>query len=442
MKNKMRTSMKNRYKHTGTLLALTIALASTSLHGQTPSGALDPSFGTGGKVTTDFGGTIDYVRAVVVQPDGKLVAAGQSNVHGRTDFALARFFTNGTLDPSFGTGGKVVTDFAGSDDGVMGVALQADGKIVAGGWAVVNNVSSSLTSVGRSNFALARYNSNGTLDTTFGTGGKITTAVGNYHAQGVAVGIEPDGKIVLAGSAIGADFGWDFAVARYNSNGTLDSSFGTNGTVTTFFGTDPFFSYAFAGSLAIQRDGKIIVAGFAQFDNYEFALARYNSDGTLDPTFGKGGRVDTAFSDYDGAFAVTLQPDGKIVAAGWSNFDFGLVRYNSDGTLDGSFGAGGNVITDFAGTRDLAFAVAVRPDGKIVAAGQTQVGYTYDIAVARYNSNGTLDPSFATGGKATTDFAGMTDQAFSVTIQPDGKAVAAGDATVNGNTKFALARYQ
>ena len=425
--------MNNRLKHTGALLSLATVLASTSLYGQTPSG-LDAGFGAGGKVITEFGGTTsgDWASGVAVQPDGKVVAAGQTNVNGPTDFALARYYPNGTLDPSFGTGGKVITDFAGSNDGARSVAMQPDGKIVAGGWTVAN---------GLIDFALARYNSDGTLDPSFGMGGKVITGFG-VTAQGFATAVGLDGKIVVAGYA-NIDWGYQFALARYNSDGTLDASFGTGGKVTTPFG-DPGDSSAIAWSIAIQRDGKIVTAGA---DNSGLALARYNSDGTLDAGFGMGGRV-TAYS-LNRTFAVALQPDGRIVAAGQANYsDFGLVRYNSNGSLDFSFGAGGRVTTDFAGSRDLAFAVAVRTDGKIVAAGQSFVSSSSpfapnsDFALARYNSDGSLDPSFGTGGKATTEFAGLADQAMSVAIQPDGKAVAAGSANVNGNSKFGLARYQ
>src|SRR5262249_11173817 len=232
--------MENRLKN-GALLALAIALASTSLYGQSPIAGLDASFGAGGKVITEFGGTGagDWASSVVVQPDGKLVAAGQTNVHGPTDFALARYYPNGTLDPSFGTGGKVIMDFAGSDDGARAVALQLDGKIVAGGWSVANGLVS---------FALARYNSNGTLDTSCGTGGKVITGFG-VTAQGFATAVGPDGKIVVAGYA-NIDWGSQFALARYNSDGTLDTSFGTGGKVTTTFG-DPGDSSAVAWSIGI-----------------------------------------------------------------------------------------------------------------------------------------------------------------------------------------------
>jgi uncharacterized delta-60 repeat protein len=415
------------------LLALSLVLTPKFISAQTLQGTLDPSFGTGGRVTTFFGGdglNGDDGYSIVVQTDGKLVVAGiTTNLDDTTDFGLARYNSNGTLDGTFGTGGKVKTTFA-DFDGVRALALQSDGKIVAAGYTLVNFLP---------NFALARYNSNGTLDATFGVGGKLITQLGG-PAQVFGVAIQSDGKIVAAGFAhINGNF--DFALARYNSNGTLDTTFGTGGKKTTAFGVP---SIAQGNSVTIQRDGKIVVAGLTVVNNLaNFALARYNSNGTLDTTFGSGGKAVTDFGADDRAFSVALQADGKIVAAGMTGADFALARYNANGTLDLTFGSDGKVITDFAGANDIALGVAIRSDGKIVAVGRTFVSARTAFAVARYNSNGTLDPGFGSGGKTSTSFVGsLGDQAFSVAIQPDGKAVVAGSAVVNLNTQFALARYQ
>jgi len=216
----------------------------------------------------------------------------------------------------------------------------------------------------------------------------VTTDFGGSD-YGFSVALQPDGKIVVAGYA-----GGDFALARYNSDGALDTSFGSGGKVTTDFGG----SYHPDGfSVALQPDGKIVVAGYAGGD---FALARYNSDGALDTSFGSGGKVTTDFGGSDAGYSVALQPDGKIVVAGYAGLDFALARYNSDGALDTSFGTGGKVTTDFSGGRDVGYSVALQPDGKIVVAGYAGV----DFALARYNSDGALDTSFGSGGKVTTDF--------------------------------------
>src|SRR5262245_24661714 len=212
----------------------------------------------------------------------------------------------------------------------------------------------------------------GALDPTFGTGGKVTTDLqGSSQDDGQAVAVQADGKIVVAGSFQGIDF----AVVRYNADGTLDATFGTGGKVITNFG--PGFTTDAAQDLAIQSDGKIVVVGSSTNSvGTDFAVARYNADGTLDASFGTGGLVTTNFggTSLDAAQGVAIQADGKIVVTGSSNSaspqdDFAVVRYNADGSLDTGFGTGGKVTTDFAGSIDDAFAVALQADGKIVAAG-------------------------------------------------------------------------
>jgi len=399
------------------LLAFQLVAASSA---QAAPGDLDTSFGTGGKVTTDFGNG-DVAHAVVLQPDGKIVAAGRSV----RDFALARYQPDGTLDTTFSTDGKVTTDIAGGDDVALAVALQPDGKIVAAG---------SASTGATEDFALARYNPDGTLDTTFSTDGKVTTdfAGGNDVARDVA--LQPDGKIVAAGAS-----GSDFALARYNPDGTLDTTFSTDGKVTTDFagGHDE------ANAMALQPNGKIVAAGFADTrETFDFALARYKRRGTLDPSFSKDGKVTTDIAGSDDfASGVAFAPDGKIVAAGntiAATLDFAVARYKRHGTLDPSFSTDGKVTTDFASGNDFNFAVVVQPDGKIVAAGiATTPGD--DFGLVRYNPDGTLDLTFGGDGKVTTDIAG-DDQASDLALQPDGKIVVAGIAF--GFTEdFALARY-
>jgi uncharacterized delta-60 repeat protein len=386
------------------------------------AGDLDPTFGTGGKVTTDFIEGVDYAFAVAIQGDGNIVVAGVAN----SDFALARYNPDGALDPTFGTAGKVTTDFEGVDFAVAtAVAIQGDGKIVAAGYLGASNY----------DFALARYNPDGTLDPTFGTGGEVTTDFFGGFDEAWAVAIQGEGHIVVAGYTYeGSNF--DFALARYKPDGTLDPMFGTGGKVTTdFFGGD---DYAFA--VAIQGDGNIVAAGVA---NGDFALAGYNPDGALDPTFGTAGKVTTDFfGSEDDAHAVGIQGDGRIVAVGLAvNGDsgFGLARYKPDGTLDPTFGTGGKVITFFGG-QDFATSVAIQQDGDIVAAGSDTSEH---FALARYNPDGTLDPTFGTGGKVTTDFFGDYNVADAVAIQGDGKIVAAGISCCGpGIYDFALARYE
>jgi uncharacterized delta-60 repeat protein len=401
------------------------------------NGPLDPSFGTSGIVATDFAGTGASAAALAVQPDGKLVLAGAAGFNSSPTFALARYNTNGTLDASFGTGGKVTTDVGGRFESARAVAVQGDGKIVVAG-GTVNGFFN--------DFAVVRYNSNGTLDTSFGSGGEVLTDFG-VSAQACCIAAQPDGKIVVAGFA-NIDGGYNFELVRYNSDGTLDGTFGTGGKVTTDFGLlDQGFSYAQADSLALQQDGKIVLSGQAFIGGaYNFALARYNSNGTLDTGFGTGGKVTTIFatrnnSDNAEAYSVAVQPDGKIVAAGLAGPDIALARYNSNGTLDTSFGAGGKVTTDIAGSYDLADSVVVQQDGKIVAAGRTFINGNFHSVMVRYKSDGTLDTTFGTGGKVTNIFGVENEGVSSIALQPGGKVAAAGGATINGVTDFALARF-
>jgi uncharacterized delta-60 repeat protein len=290
------------------------------------------------------------------------------------------------------------------------------------------------------NFALARYNPDGTLDPTFDGDGTVTTVFGPGTDAAVAVVLQPDGKIIAAGyTTIGGIF--DFALARYNPDGALDSTFGVDGKVTTNFGGQD-------GALAVvlQPDGKIIAAGFGGTD--DFALARYNPDGTLDTTFDTDGKVTTDFGPADSApSALVLQPDGKIIAAGEARisgaFDFALARYNHDGSLDLTFDTDGKVTTNFGSGHDRGSDALLQPGGKIVVSGFAAVGSTFAFGLARYNSDGSLDPTFDTDGKVTTTFGSSESSAAAIVLQPDGRIVAAGNAVRSTGTirDFALARY-
>jgi uncharacterized delta-60 repeat protein len=398
------------------LLCLFVALGGPAVALAAP-GDLDPTFGNGGIVITSFGGS-DVASAVVVQPDGKLVVAGRTNIAGNTVFALARYNANGGLDPTFGTGGLVTTDF-GSTDQAFAVALQGDGKIVTAGRR-------------GSDVIVARHNADGSLDTVFGSNGRVITNFGATE-QALALVLQPDGKIVVAGrtNKPAPNGNFDFALARYESGGAVDNTFGTLGLVTTDFGGSVDRAFA----MALQPDGKLVVAGDSDAN---FALARYNSNGSLDPGFGAGGKVITTFGGIDQASAVTLQPDGKIVVAGQTDtgvsIDFALARYMPDGSLDGAFGSGGRVTTNFTGTSDdLGSAVALQSDGKIVVGGASNGNF----ALARYTPGGILDTAFGTAGTVTTNLGGE-DALHALALQPDGAIVAVGESA----DRFALARYQ
>src|SRR5438552_9498231 len=300
-------------------------------------------------------------------------------------------------------------------------------------------------------FALARYNADGSLDLTFGSAGRVVTDFGGDDTA-FALAVQSDGKIVVAGVSTGG-VSMDFALARYDSDGTLDGTFGSGGQVVTDLGGQ---DEAFA--LVVQPDGALVAAGVSTAaGSLDFALARYNTDGTPDATFGNAGQVVTDFgpafvgsdpsncalpiADFHGAdvaFALALQPDGKLVAAGVSTGDFALARYNADGSLDTTFGTCGRVITDFAGDDAAASALVVQPDGKLVAAGRSSLGNHPSFSLARYSSDGTLDPIFGAGGRVVTEV-GSDAEAFALVLQPDdGHLLVAGAA----GGDFALARYE
>ncbi len=388
-----------------------------------PSG-LDPSFGTSGKASSDaFGGDRS---AMALQADGKVVMVGGTF----TDFVLARFNANGTLDTSFDADGKVTTDMvANEQEEALGVAIQADGKIVVVGY------TGTAGSGGPANFAIARYNADGSLDATFGSGGKVVSGVpGNAHA----VAIQPDGRIVVAGDVSisnGADFA-NFAVARYNVNGTLDPSFGSAGQLTTDFGGGTNT----ARNIVLQANGAMVVSGepFGTFTGSDHTdVVRYDPTGNPDPSFGTGGKV--TLNNARVGEGLALQGDGKLVLAGTLDVtvppvfpgtvtEFALMRLNADGSPDAAFGTVSTAISD--GERDSAKAVALQSDGKIVLAGQSS-NSNADFAVARYNTDGTVDTTFGNDGTLTIDFFGFTDIAESVLVQPDGRIVLGGLARDN-----------
>jgi uncharacterized delta-60 repeat protein len=389
-----------------------------------------PRFSSSFKVfaTTDFGGTDDG-RALAIQADGKFVVAGSGN----GDFALARYNTDGSLDTNFDGDGKVTTDFTGFQDTINAMVLQTNGKILVAG--------SSVNGFYR-DFALARYNADGSLDTSFDGDGKLTTDFSGDNDSINSLVVQADGKILAAGKSFSNSIfgGYDnFALARYNTDGSLDVSFSGDGKLTTQFSFN-----ASINSVNLQSDGKILVTGDsnAGANTYsDFALARYNADGSLDTSFGGSGKLTTSLSAYhDGINATTLLAGGKILVAGYSNnySTFALVRYNSNGSLDTSFNGSGTVTTDFSGFQDIVNSITVQADGKILVAGWSYTTATgADFALARYNTDGSLDTSFDGDGKLTTDLSGKNDYGNSVAVQANGQIVVAG----NSDGNFALTLY-
>ncbi|MGH3024325.1 MAG: delta-60 repeat domain-containing protein [Gaiellaceae bacterium] len=408
-------------------------------------GDLDRRFGDNGTVRTNLSSRSDWAHGMAVQPNGRIVVVGGTQGRGSDGrFAVLRYNPGGRLDRTFSGDGVARVNFADDWDSAEDVAIQADGKIVVVGSTVGVDTS----------FAVVRFDPDGTLDTTFGDNGKVTTDFlppGNpgdvEEAYARSVAIQDDGKIVVAGSTEYPFEGdsQDFALARYNPDGTLDSSFDGDGKVTTNVSDNVDNDYA--ADVAIQADGKIVAAGGARpgfSGSPMFGVARYNADGTLDSTFDGDGKVITAFVNASPAAAVALQTDGKIVVAGRTGSKggrFALIRYETDGAVDATFGGDGRTAKDFTASRDRATDVVIQPSGKILAVGIAGRGDAR-FALARFYPDGGHDTDFGHNGKVMTNFSAREDSAEAVAIQSPARVVVAGQADRGRDSWIALARYR
>ncbi len=392
-----------------------------------PNGLLDSTFGTAGKVTTDFGSTSDYGYAVVIQENGKIVVAGYAYDGISFGIALARYNSDGSLDPTLDGDGRVIISFANTP---ISAALQTDGKIVVTGL-YFNGTNW--------DFGMARFNSDGSLDGTFGSGGLAFTDFGNDETPN-SVAIQPDKKIVVAGQAFNGT-SYDFEIARYNLDGSPDLNFGSNGKVRTDISEN---SYDNGLSIVIQPDAKIVIAGFSEnLGLRDFTVVRYNSDGTADNSFGANAIAQAGFQDAE-AYTVSLQADGKILMAGRAQtlsdgYDFALVRFNDDGSLDNGFGSQGKVATDLGNSPDIGFTAAIQNDGKIIVAGTSSSAHS-NMSLVRYNTDGIIDTSFLNHGRILNDM-GSSSAGYSASVLPDGKIIVAGFYDNGSNSDFLLSRF-
>ena len=420
----------------GALALATLSIVAQPAAAAVSTGYLDHTFSDDGKVLTNVAGD-DTGEAVAVQADRKVVVAGTT--HGGTDIALVRYDTGGALDPSFDGDGIVITDLSG-DDAAFAVTIQADGKIVVGGF-TDDGVSA----------ALLRYDTDGTLDTTFGDGDGVATISAGTGAVFVGIAIQSDDSIVAAGMGnFTGFFGGDALVARFDPSGVPDASFGGGDGITT---TKIGFG-GFVGDVGLQSDGAIVVVGasLSITGNENMAVLRFGSTGTLDTTFGGDGIVKTdATAGPDSGSAVALLSDGSIVAIGTSGYEYGLlVGYNDDGTLNTGFGTDGIVQTELGGYGGGFAAGTRQSDDRIVAVGDgTAVNSdgSPGILTARYTSTGQLDPTFGRDGTVFTSFGigpfgGPQTSPAGVAIAPGGKIVVAGTNTDDaGASDIAAVRY-
>ena len=374
-----------------------------------------------------------FGNSVAVQRDGKTVVAGDAYVSGVDRFALVRYNSDGSLDTTFNSNGKVTTAVGKGTCTGKGVTLQEDGKIVV--------VGHSFNTAGHSGFTVLRYGADGSLDTSFGDSGKVTTAVAK-ESNAESVAMQSDGKIVVAGNAFIDGKNNNFGVARYNTNGKLDSSFNETGKAIADFG-----AHDLPRSVAVHGDGRIVVAGYTTDESKkQCALACFKPNGSLDTSFNGNGKVITNFGgdgDAEGQ-GVAAQSDGKTVVVGYATVggvqQFAVERYKTDGALDTSFGGAGRVLTAVGISGSNATGVALQKDGKIVVVGYAvnNSGRIYDFACLRYNADGNLDQSFGDHGKVTTDVG--DGKASSLAVQ-DNKIIVAGSAYDGEIDEFAVVRY-
>jgi uncharacterized delta-60 repeat protein len=450
-------------------------------------GDLDPTFGVQGRriiliPNTQPGGLIwNTAEDIVVQPDGKILVAGAAlhGLHG-FDYTVTRFNADGSLDSGFAAGGVFRYDFTGSDDKIYGIAVQPDGKIVVAGQAYLGVIDGSGADTA---FGLMRLNPNGSFDASFGTGGIVITNFFSSLDYATEVALQPDGKIIATGNVTqgGVNNGstYDFAAVRYNPNGSPDTSFGGGDGIV-------FIDFNGSGDLAqtsvLQPDGKIVLAGWVFVSpaaQYDYGLARLNPDGSLDTSFDGDGKVLTTFgAENELARGMALAPGGKIVVTGDSyipppivgqsgNWNITVARYNPDGSLDASFDGDGRFVYDSqqGDGNEHSQDTVVQPDGKILLVGgshliqETNPSVAHrDMMIFRLNVDGSFDGGFGSGGKTFTDFgifnqpgppefgSGRTSEvgiSAAIVLQPDGKIVAACDSWLKSvDRRLGIARFE
>jgi uncharacterized delta-60 repeat protein len=415
-------------------------------------GSLDITFGTGGRVVTDFldyGNNYSYIHSVLVLPNGKIIVFGTTGRQGFTpQSAVVRYAGNGSIDTGFGNNGKIVSNLFPYSINGSKMAVQPDGKLI---------ITSEKIYDADPNYYIGveRYTEDGVLDTSFGTNGVAVAGFGNGRSIASSIVLQPDGKIVVSAtynqSAI-----FNMSITRFNGNGTLDTSFDSDGKVTTSFGpgTSGESMQAF-----LKPDGKIIIAGAVYNTNARyFGVVQYNNNGSLDTTFDSDGKAWYAFAgetDYSSISSVTRQADGKFLVIckptdyGATTSDFVVRRYNANVTIDTDFGVNGRIQTSLINGYSEAQSAAVAPNGEIFVAGKILYGQfnnTSEFAIAKYSSNGNLEPALDGDGKLTTTFEKDNDRIKKILVLPDDKFIAVGTSAYRQAnnariTNIALSKY-
>ncbi len=390
------------------------------------NGSLDTTFGIGGKVLTSFNQGPDVARSTIIQADGKILVAGYAGFSPGYGFAIARYNIDGTLDSAFGINGKSTLVFSQGNAFSTCIALQEDGKIILGGY--VNSF------VNGEDFAIARFSTNGSRDYSFGIGGQTTTNFTNRNDRINGIVVRPNGKILAVGSTSTNGTVHQFALAQYESYGFIDNNFGNDGYVTTDFDGKHL---AYATSILLLNDNKLLVGGYAYNlqSETDFAAVRYHSNGAVDSSFGLLGKIILDFGLNDNCNSTAVQPDGKFLLGGTSENNSGenmyilMARFDPNGQPDLKFGMSGKV-KDRLEYNIKTQAVTIKQNGKITIAGAVYLpkstSTVSDIAIVQYNNYGSLDSSFGTSGKTFIDLGSDYDDAFAIAKQSDGKIIVAG----------------
>jgi uncharacterized delta-60 repeat protein len=416
------------------ILFLALNLKLCTLNSFAQDGSLDLTFGTAGKVTTHAADE-DEAYDIAIQPDGKIIVVGNYKIIEDQDIFVIRYNADGTLDNSFNVDGKALLPLE-QNQFAQSVIVLSDQKILVGGYQVVGT---------KTDLFMARYHRDGSLDLSFDEDGFMVVNLGSSKDYIYSLATQPDGKIIVAGSTSnGAGAKNDFLLMRYNIDGSIDTTFGIDGKSETDFD----YSKDYGQAMILQPDGKILVAGYsAPFESDDdLAIARFDTDGNLDTTFGFNGKVTRDVSGFDDELlSVALQADGKILATGRTNsgsqLDFVLVRYNNDGSIDNTFNDSGLVVTTTGATVEIAYKVLVQPDQKIIIAGYRAGLASADFVLLRYNIDGSMDSTYGVDGLVLTDFGTTSDRAYTAIMQNDGKMIAAGY-TYNGiEQDLAVVRY-
>lgn len=402
-------------------------------------GSLDLTFNNNGIATTPIGSSnaLAGPSALSVQSDGKIIVGGGSFQNGYTGFTIVRYLTNGSLDSTFGNNGVVFTQI-GMSSGITSIALQNDGKIIVAGNTKLNSSTF--------NFTAIRYDTNGIPDATFGNGGVAMIDVEN-SSNCYNIALKQNGKIVLSGYS-NFNFNTGISLVQLNADGTLDTNFGTGGVSIHHFAESPDIE---AWAMALDANEKIVTTGIIYdtiLQRNKISIARFNTNGSMDMGFGINGITKTSLNNNtdDAGNAVAIQSDGKILIAANSLCDAVILRYNSNGLPDSSFGAAGIIVTNFE-TSECAspYGIIIQSDGKIIAAGVSGINALNgngNFGLIRFNSNGTIDNTFGINGKVATDLSnGNNDVAFSVKQHSDGKLIVSGISMNNNYYNFAVSRY-